>query len=110
MKRHFLWAVRVLAASGLICWLAVQFPNAAIAQTHDETFSRCRDRRLNPDLRIEACNALIRAGSETTENLAVAFNNRGVVYEYKRDFDHAIQDYGTAIRLNPGYWLALNNR
>src|SRR5262249_1462929 len=39
-----------------------------------------------------------------------AFNNRGLIYSQKREYEHAIQDYDNALRLNPKYVLALNNR
>ncbi len=41
---------------------------------------------------------------------ALAFTNRGDARSDEQDFDGAIQDYNTAIRLNPMYIDAYNNR
>jgi tetratricopeptide (TPR) repeat protein len=59
---------------------------------------------------ISGCTTVIQSGRENTENLAVAFNNRGNAYSDKGDLERAIQDYDQAIRLNPQYATAFNNR
>lgn len=41
---------------------------------------------------------------------AIAFNNRGSVYNQKGDFDRAIASLDVAILLNPKYAIAFNNR
>jgi tetratricopeptide (TPR) repeat protein len=41
---------------------------------------------------------------------AIAFNGRGVVYDLMGDFEHALQDYAEAIRLQPDFALPFNNR
>src|SRR5215813_6236370 len=51
--------------------------------------------------RIDACSAVIKAGRDKGEKLAEAFNNRGVGYRLKGDYDRAIADYAQAIKLNP---------
>ena len=38
---------------------------------------------------------------ELNPDNAAAYNNRGVAYHTKGDYDHAIEDYMTAIRLDP---------
>jgi lipoprotein NlpI len=43
-------------------------------------------------------------------DVAEAFNNRGVTYNYKGDYERAIQDYNQVIRLRPDYAAAYNNR
>src|SRR5215831_6577626 len=50
--------------------------------------------------RIEGCSSVIKAGRESGEKLAEAFNNRGIAYRGKGELDRAIQDYGEAIKLN----------
>ena len=41
---------------------------------------------------------------------AEALNNRGSAYFGKREYDHAIQDYDGAIKINPSFAQALYNR
>jgi Flp pilus assembly protein TadD len=43
-------------------------------------------------------------------NYANAYNDRGVTYEVKRDYDLAIADYTKAIELDPNRALFVNNR
>src|SRR5262249_47815018 len=50
------------------------------------------------DERIAACSRVITAGKG---NLSWAYNNRGHAHFVKGDYDHAIADYGEAIRLDP---------
>jgi len=52
----------------------------------------------------------IQSDQERRERLATAFDNRGVAYKRKGEFDRALQDYEQAIRLNPTNANAYNNR
>jgi tetratricopeptide (TPR) repeat protein len=60
--------------------------------------------------RIEGCSSVIRAAQDKGESLAEAYNYRGLAYRSQGDLDHAIQDYGQAIKLNGKLALAYNNR
>src|SRR5262249_14610743 len=51
-----------------------------------------------------------KAARDRSEKLAEAFNNRGIGYRLKGDYDRAIQDYNQAIKLNPRFAVAYNNR
>jgi tetratricopeptide (TPR) repeat protein len=62
------------------------------------------------DTVIDGCTAVIQSGQEPRENLATAFDNRGVAYKLKGQYDRALQDYEQAIRLNPSNANAYNNR
>lgn len=42
--------------------------------------------------------------------IAEAYNNRGVAWHHKADYDNAIADYNRALELNPRYAEARNNR
>ena len=53
------------------------------------------------DTVIDGCTAIIQSGREPRDRLATAFDNRGVAYKHKGQYDLALQDYEQAIRLNP---------
>ena len=48
--------------------------------------------------------------SRINPKFAAAYNNRGVAYDHKGDYDRAIQDYEQAIKLMPGFAQAYFNR
>ena len=62
------------------------------------------------DVVIEGCTAVIQSGQDTPQRLATAFDNRGVAYRRKGEYDRALQDYEQAIHLNPDNANAYNNR
>ena len=64
----------------------------------------------DPDLRIKGCTAIIQAGSESMTSLAIAYNNRGIAYNGKRDYDMAIADYTHVMALAPDNADAFINR
>jgi tetratricopeptide (TPR) repeat protein len=72
---------------------------AALGQSRQENLNKCRS--ADPATRITGCTALIQAGQETQENLSTAYEIRGVAYDDKGDYDHAIPDLNESIRLNP---------
>lgn len=53
------------------------------------------------DQRTSACSAIIESSSETRENLARAYGNRGVAYDNKGEYDRAGRDYDQSVRLDP---------
>ena len=48
--------------------------------------------------------------SELDPKYAVAYNNRGVAWKNKGEYDLAIADYNTAIKLDKNYVSAYSNR
>jgi outer membrane protein assembly factor BamD (BamD/ComL family) len=64
----------------------------------------------DPENSIKGCSAIIKAGGEADENLAVAYYNRGVAYHSKGEYDRAIEDFDKAIALNPVDANAYYNR
>ena len=52
------------------------------------------------EMQIPGCTALIASGKETRKNLAEDFYNRARAYDFQSDKDHALADFGEAIRLN----------
>ena len=59
---------------------------------------------------IDACTNAIKSGKFTGNTLATLFYQRAGSYYSKHDYQHAINDYDEAIRLFPGYALALYER
>ena len=46
---------------------------------------------------------------ESNPNLAQAYNNRGIAYAEKEDYDDAIRDFNKAIELDPNLATAMAN-
>src|ERR1051326_3822803 len=108
MKRRETGLIR--GATALM--VAVFLGTTAMAQS-----SRLRNIELcnggegsSPDLQIEGCTALIGSPGEAPTNLAIAHNNRGNAYTVKQQYDLAIQDYDEALKIQPAYARAFNNR
>ena len=80
----------------------------ANAQTRDQQWTWCKDQY--PDVSIGGCTALIQSGQETPNNLAMAFNNRGLAYVGEKDYARALQDYDQAISIDPKDSDAYTNR
>jgi tetratricopeptide (TPR) repeat protein len=55
----------------------------------------------NPDQSLIRCTAEIESGQVPATDLPGVYYNRGNAYFNKGDYDHAMQDYNEAIRLNP---------
>jgi tetratricopeptide (TPR) repeat protein len=62
------------------------------------------------DLAIDFCTGAIQSEQLPDEDLAIAFNNRGLAYYKKKDYDRAIQDYDRAIGLQLNYGAAFARR
>lgn len=65
---------------------------------------------VSADAQITACTALIEKQIQTSQSMALAYNNRGIARASKGDYELAVQDYGQSIKLNPTFAKALNNR
>ena len=83
------------------------------AQAEDLTYCYKGDGAANAgnyDLAIDHYTRCLNEGELTLGTQVILFNNRGVAYEDKGDYDRAIADYDQAIRLEPDYASAFNNR
>lgn len=58
---------------------------------------------------LQAFTRALASGELDPETLALAYNNRGVVYDHLGDYDRAILDYREALALIPGDPTALHN-
>jgi tetratricopeptide (TPR) repeat protein len=96
--------------SSIVAACAGLLPTAASAQS-STYWSQCLGLE-GPivDTVIDGCTAIIQSGQEPREKLATAFDNRGVAYRRKGEYDRALQDYEQAIRLNPSNATGYNNR
>lgn len=59
---------------------------------------------------LAACDRAIASGKFEGNLLSQLYNNRGVEYKAKGDLDHAIADFGEAMKLNPKNLIAVTNR
>jgi len=62
------------------------------------------------DRRISGCSALIATPGLPPEQLSLAHGLRALAFSLKRQYEKALEDYDTAIGLNPDFAVALNNR
>src|SRR5438105_3130181 len=89
----------LLLFSGLKCAAAQQ----------DRDWDACRGADI--EIRIASCTSVINRGDrESPAKRAIAYNNRGVSYNSKDDYDRAIQDFNDSIQLDPKIGAAYNNR
>ena len=105
------WDVR-LALGAISMVVATIFVASAAAQNpRTANVELCNGKdRSSPDFQIQGCTALIEGGQETSQTLAIVYNNRGNAYTEKGEYDHAIADYNQSIKFNRGYARAYNNR
>jgi tetratricopeptide (TPR) repeat protein len=83
---------------------------SAFAQTRQEWLLCLGQDFSSPDLPIKGCTAIIQTGRQVIDRLATAYNNRGVAYRLKAEYDKAIEDFNEAIRLRPNSPTTFNNR
>ena len=60
-------------------------------------------RRSSGDVAIAACNRAIKSGRFSGHALAIIYDNRGVEYYNKQDWDRAIADFTMTIKIDPKY-------
>ena len=101
--RHF------CAATLLSATLAATGSSVAAQTQQEQRWCEGAD-AATPTQRIDGCSSVIKADHDKGEQLAEAFNARGVAYRLKGEVDRAIQDYGQAIKLNGKLAAAYNNR
>ena len=100
--RYSGWIALGLAIAGTM-------PSGSVPAQTQQEWMLCQDLR-SPDYPIQGCTAVIQAGRQILDRLAFAYNNRGVAYRLKAEYDKAIADFDEAIKLRPDYPNAFNNR
>jgi tetratricopeptide (TPR) repeat protein len=100
--------LRGLAFAAAMSLLA---PPAQAQRLKSENLALCNGGpTIAADQQLAGCSALIALGGENEEGMAKLYNNRGNAYAKQGEFPEALQDYDRAIKLHPGYALALKNR
>src|SRR5262249_37113710 len=73
--------------------------------------AECRDNPVsNPDQSIAACTRVIEDAGEDAAARVEAYDNRGVAYHHKKDYDRALADFDAASKLDPKYAKAYCDR
>src|SRR4029077_216216 len=87
-------------------------PTAGATAQEASSWDMCNNegKAYPSDIVIYGCSAVISSGASNSQNLAVAFNNRGLAFRARGDIAHALADYDEAVRLDPGYAGVFNNR
>src|SRR5689334_1148404 len=98
------WAYPALMVAALAFTAA-----SALAQTPQQR-EACYRTSAADDQTISTCTAVIQGGKESQDNQAIAYYNRGIGYQNRKDYELALKDYDQALRLRPNYSSAFNNR
>ena len=73
---------------------------SALAQTPQQR-EACYRTSAADDQTISGCTAVIQGGKESQDNLAIAYYNRGIGYQSRKDYELALKDYDQATRIAP---------
>jgi tetratricopeptide (TPR) repeat protein len=91
--------------AGTVVLIALALPAGAVRA--DE---RLDCERLKGEASLNACSAVIEAGTHNAATMAIAYHNRGLEYFDKGHYDQAINDYSASIDLDPKNADVYNNR
>ena len=94
----------------LVLAMAPLLAGVSPAHAQDRNWTLCTGDSDNDGVIIRSCNAVIQAGKQTNENLAIAFKNLCLAYNNQGDHDRAINNCDQALRLKPAYLDAYRNR
>lgn len=88
------------------CLLALM-PAAARSSSNDSRADCFSDDNMR---RVTGCTDLLETPGLRPDERAMAYAMRALAFSLGGRFDEAIEDYDSAIRLNPDFSIALNNR
>ena len=89
----------------MLCWILA----SSVVQAQSATYPNadlCRDTRNNPELAIRHCTTAIESRKANGEMLAQWYVQRGMLWAELGDYDRAIADHTTALKLAPNAPLA----
>src|ERR1700683_4545890 len=104
------YRIREIFSISAILAFSIQFNAASLAQSPMEWMKCLGLAGPIVDTVIAGCTAVIQSGQEPGDKLATAFDNRGVAYKLKGQYDRALEEHEQAIRLNSRSANASNNR
>lgn len=106
MISHLVWT------SVLILAIALGISPAARSQNADPAWTSCLHKPDESDKLIEACTEVIASGRASSEEQAIALNNRAATQEFSGggSQDQVFRDYDEAIRLRPDIAKLYYNR
>ncbi|MGH6977606.1 MAG: tetratricopeptide repeat protein, partial [Stellaceae bacterium] len=107
-RRRALARLTVPAAVAIAALLFV--PGSAKAQLHDWEQLCNGTGGVPPAVIAEGCSQVIANGSESLNNVAIAYNNRGNALRALNRFDEAKNDYNNAVILAPSDPFPYRNR
>ena len=81
----------------------------AAADVSDKDAKDC-DQKTNDDRRIAGCTRVLNTKGITDRIRAIAHSKRGIAWSNKNQNDKALEDYSAAIRFDPNFTDALENR
>lgn len=97
--------MRVLGWGLLAVTLTLWEPKLARAEIADDCVQSA-----DLDLKIRACTAAIQSGNWSGKNLAWAYTSRGNAYRRRGEYKRSIQEFESALRLDPGFASAYHAR
>jgi tetratricopeptide (TPR) repeat protein len=92
-------------------FLAAALATAPAAAQSDQNARWCRgEDNASLEQTMAGCTAVVDRGQDSPANIALAYSLRGGAFYYKGDLIRALADYDQAIRLDPAFARAFNNR
>jgi lipoprotein NlpI len=79
------------------------------AQTSSDLSTCIREVDGDPTVVVRACTTALQSNILSETNRRGALNNRGIAYRNQGDYQHAIDDFREAIKINPNDDKVLNN-